>query len=106
MLPSIASGGDLPGGCGGSLNVRRASVNDQAPLAMGAGAVCCRLLENLPFRVFGVALPVGVQNTGLSLRVEVDAGSDHATKIRDPTWDGFSDPLVAPGPKGPAHRTR
>src|SRR5207245_2308319 len=29
-LPSIASGGDLPGGCDGSLNVRRGSVNDQA----------------------------------------------------------------------------
>src|SRR5205814_948984 len=40
-LPSIASGGDLPGG-------RRGSVNDQARLAMGAGAVCCRLLSGRP----------------------------------------------------------
>ena len=36
---------------------------------------------------------------GLSLRVEGDTGSDHAAKIRDPTWwYGFA-PVVAPGPK-------
>src|SRR5205814_650839 len=97
-LPSIASGGDLPGG-------RRGSVNDQARLAMGAGAVCCRLLSGRPLAVVRKSARMVRQDPTTRLEAARHARSRYLSR-RGSDFGGVCYTPVGPGVQSPEPRTQ